>query len=193
MQLINIEYKNIIRGEFAMKNIKNIVLSAFCLGLCFVLPFFTGQIPQIGRALAPMHIPVLICGLLCGWKYGLLIGFLAPLLRSYIIGMPQMYPTAMTMAFEMAAYGALSGTFVHLFPHKNRFIYLSLILSMFLGRIIWGISSYILLKAIGEPFPFSAFIAGAFIHAIPGIICHILLIPPIVIGVKKTLFSNESL
>lgn len=168
-----------------MKKSKKTVISAICLGLCYLLPFFTGQIPQIGRALAPMHIPVLVCGFLCGWKYGLAVGFIAPLLRSATAGMPPMYPTAIAMAFELAAYGAFSGIFSRIFPEKNRYIYLSLVLSMLSGRIVWGIVSFLLFGIAGKPFPFSAFLAGAFINAVPGIICHIVLIPPVVIAVRK--------
>ena len=62
-------------------NVKNLALSAMFIAIGQVLPFFTGQIPQIGNMLLPMHIPVLLCGLICGWKYGALVGFTTPLLR----------------------------------------------------------------------------------------------------------------
>lgn len=91
------------------KNVKNLCLSAVCLALCMILPFLTGQIPQIGNALSPMHIPVLMCGLLCGWPYGLLIGFIAPLLRFALFGMPPLMPAGLAMMFELATYGALAG------------------------------------------------------------------------------------
>ena len=94
-----------------MKNrsLKNLVLSAMFLAIGFVLPFFTGQIPAVGKMLLPMHIPVLLCGLICGWQWGLGVGFILPLLRSLLFSMPAMYPTAAAMAFEMAAYGAVIG------------------------------------------------------------------------------------
>lgn len=166
-------------------SIKKTITSGVCLALCFFLPFLTGQIPQIGSALAPMHIPVLICGLVCGWPYGLLVGLIAPILRSLTFGMPPLFPTATAMAFEMAAYGAFSGILYKLLPKKALFLYASLIGSMLLGRIVWGIATLILLGINGQSFTFSAFLAGAFTNAIPGIICHILLIPPIVMGLKK--------
>lgn len=74
-----------------------------------VLPFFTGQIPQIGNMLLPMHIPVLLCGLICGWQYGGMVGFILPLLRTMLFGMPVLYPTGIAMAFELAAYGLVIG------------------------------------------------------------------------------------
>lgn len=52
------------------EQIQNMVLSALLLAIGLVLPFLTGQIPEIGSALLPMHIPVLICGFICGWQWG---------------------------------------------------------------------------------------------------------------------------
>lgn len=165
---------------------KKTITSAICLALCLVLPFFTGQIPQIGKALAPMHIPVLLCGLVCGWQYGLLVGLIAPLLRTFTFGVPILFPTAITMTFEMAVYGAVSGLLVAKLPQKIHFLYLSLVAAMLAGRIVWGLASFILLGIAGQPFSFSAFLAGAFVNALPGIICHLLLIPPIVLGLRRT-------
>ena len=81
-----------------MKNNKKLVLSALFLAIALVLPFLTGQIPEIGSMLCPMHIPVLLCGFFCGWQYGLAVGFVAPLLRSFLFGVPYLYPMAVSMA-----------------------------------------------------------------------------------------------
>lgn len=172
------------------KNVKNLCLSAVCLALCMVLPFLTGQIPQIGSALSPMHIPVLMCGLLCGWPYGLAVGFIAPLLRFLLFGMPPLMPTGLAMMFELAAYGAISGLLLRLLPRKLPFLYVSLIGAMLGGRVIWGIARFILGLAVGPAFTLSAFLSGAFISAIPGIICHILLVPPVVVGVRRAVSSG---
>ena len=89
--------------------LKNLVLSAMFLAIGIVLPFFTGQIPQIGKMLLPMHLPVFLCGLICGWQYGLAVGLILPVMRSSIFFMPAMFPTAIAMSFELAAYGAVAG------------------------------------------------------------------------------------
>jgi len=170
-----------------MTNKKTLKLTyaALCLALAIVLPFLTGQIPQIGQALCPMHIPVLLCGFLCGWPWGLAIGFIAPLLRSVLFGMPPLFPTACAMAFELAAYGALSGLLYKLLPKKTGYIYVTLIAAMIGGRIVWGIARLIFAGIQGTGFTFAAFIAGAITGSIPGIILHIVLIPLIVIALKK--------
>ena len=171
-------------------SLKKVITAGVCLALCLLLPFLTGQIPQIGSALSPMHIPVLICGLACGWPYGLIVGLIAPLLRSLLFGMPPLFPTATAMAFELAAYGAISGLLYKILPKKIPFLYTSLIGAMLLGRIVWGLAMLVLLGITGQTFTFAAFIAGAFTNAIPGIICHILIIPPIVLGLKKAKLTD---
>ena len=72
--------------------LKNMALAALFLAIGLVLPFFTGQIPAVGKMLLPMHIPVLLCGLICGWQWGLGVGFVLPVLRSVLFSMPVMYP-----------------------------------------------------------------------------------------------------
>jgi thiamine transporter ThiT len=64
-----------------------LVTASLFLALALVLPLLTGQLQQLGAKLLPMHIPVLLCGFICGWQYGLVVGFTAPLLRSAIFGM----------------------------------------------------------------------------------------------------------
>ena len=160
--------------------VRRITYSALCLALAMVLPFLTGQIPQIGSALCPMHIPVLLCGFLCGWPWGLAIGFIAPLLRSVVFGMPVMIPGAVAMAFELATYGAVSGFLYRKFPKTIPGIYAALLIAMISGRVVWGIARLILAGLQGNGFTFAMFLSGAITTAIPGIIVHLILIPVIV-------------
>ena len=156
----------------------------FAVGL--VLPFLVGQIPQIGSMLCPMHIPVLLCGLILGWKYGLAVGFLLPLVRSLLFGMPAIFPNAVSMAFELAAYGAVAG-FVYFKKQYFclRSCYVALITAMIAGRAVWGLTRYVLL-AFGVPFTFEIFMTAAFLNAIPGIIVQLILIPLIMVALGKT-------
>ena len=165
--------------------IKNLTASAVCLALCILLPYLTGQIQTIGVALAPMHIPVLLCGFICGPAYAAVVGIIAPLLRFAIAGMPPIMPMGTAMCFELAVYGIATGLLFKLFPKKPLFIYASLIVAMLLGRIVWGIAMLILTGVVGAPFTWYMFIAGAFINAVPGIILHIVLIPIIVLALQK--------
>ena len=162
------------------KQTLKMVLSAFFLALAYVMPFLTGQIPEVGAMLCPLHIPVLLCGFICGGPWGLVVGFIAPLLRSFTLGMPPLFPTAVCMAFELAAYGAIAGWMHKLLPRKKPYIYVSLIVAMIIGRIIWGLAMLLCLGISGGSFTLTAFIAGAFTNAIPGIIVQIVLIPILV-------------
>ena len=155
-------------------------LAALFLALAYVMPFLTGQIPEIGSMLCPMHIPVLLCGFICGWPWGLAVGLIAPIFRSLTLGMPPLFPTALCMAFELAAYGLVAGLMHKILPKKKVYIYCSLISSMVLGRLVWGVMMYICMGIRGGSFTLSAFLSGAIINAVPGIILQIILVPLLV-------------
>lgn len=166
-------------------HIKRLVLSAMFLALCLLLPFVTGQIQKFGQMLAPMHIPVLLCGIVCGPIWGAAVGFIAPLLRYMLFGMPIIYPMGISMAFELATYGLVIGLLYMALNKKSWGSMVSLIGAMICGRAVWGIARLVLAGLKSTPFTLEMFIAGAFTTAIPGIICQILLIPLIVALLKK--------
>lgn len=161
------------------------VLSAMFLALALVLPFLTGQIPQVGNALCPMHIPVLLCGFFCGPWYALMVGFVSPLLRFLLFSMPPLMPTGLAMSFELAAYGAFSGLLYKLLPKKKPYIYISLCGAMALGRIVWGVARAALYGLGKSEFGWALFVSGAITSAIPGIVLQILLIPVLVMALEK--------
>lgn len=165
---------------------QKLVLSAACLALAYVLPFLTGNIPYVGSMLLPMHLPVLLCGFLCGGPYGLLVGFLSPLLRAALVGMPSLFPTAIAMAFELATYGFVCGILSKKAIHSLKGVYLSLIVAMIAGRIVWGLVRLSLTFLNDSTFPISAFFAGAFTKAIPGIILQLILVPAVVLALRRS-------
>lgn len=176
------------------RGIRKLVLSAMFMAIGLVLPFITGQIQQIGNMLLPMHIPVLLCGLICGWQYGAIVGFILPLLRYALFGMPPIFPTGVSMTFELAAYGAVIGLMMQWLSRKNTTgngknyvlnLYLALIGAMLAGRIVWGLVRFILAQATMQPFTLEMFMAGAFLTAIPGIIVQLVLIPGIMAALKR--------
>ena len=229
------------------KNVKNLTLSAMFIALGLVLPLITGEIQQIGNMLLPMHIPVLLCGFICGWAWGGLVGTVLPPLRFLIFGMPPIYPTAVAMAFELCAYGVFTGLIYAEFKkrgtarsgrltHVNSAkigaeiiansgaeistengaenesdtvnndaenegvenkktakkpanivaIYVSLISAMLIGRVVWGVVTWILYGAEGEAFTFSMFLSSAFLEAVPGIILQLVLIPAVMVALQKS-------
>ena len=167
------------------KNVREMVTAAVCLALCLLLPFLTGQIPQWGNMLSPMHIPVLLCGLLCGWPYATLVGFIAPALRFALFGMPPIMPTGAAMMVELAVYGLSASLLRRALPRRPAYLYVSLILAMLLGRVAWGAARLALAGLNNGVFTFAEFHAGAFTSAIPGIICHILIIPPLAMALER--------
>ena len=165
--------------------IKKLTLSAMFLAIAFVLPFLTGQIQQIGSMLCPMHIPVLLCGFFCGAPWGICVGIIAPLLRSVTLGMPLMFPAAFCMAFELGTYGFIAGLLYNKLPKRKIYVYISLISAMIIGRLVWGTIMFACMGFDTAKFGLSAFLAGAVLNAVPGIIIQIILVPIIVIALEK--------
>ncbi len=165
--------------------IRKLSYSALCLAVAMVLPFLTGQIPEVGSMLCPMHIPALLCGFLCGWPWGMAVGFMAPLLRFAMFSMPPIYPVGIAMAFELAAYGGVAGVMYHLFCKNAKGIYISLVSAMVAGRIVWGAVRVVIAGLSGTEFPVAMFISGAVTTAIPGIVLQLVVVPAIIIAMDK--------
>ena len=167
--------------------LKNMVLTALFLAIGLVLPFFTGQIPAVGRMLLPMHIPVLLCGLICSWQWGLGLGLVLPVLRSLLFGMPVMFPTAVAMAFELGTYGMVIGW---LYARSRwqciRALYKCLIPAMLAGRLVWGAVMVLLMGLSGSVFTWELFLGGAVLNSLPGIALQLVLIPAVMVLLDRT-------
>lgn len=169
-------------------SIQKLILSALFMAIGIILPFVTMQIPTIGNMLCPMHIPVLLCGFLCGGPYGLAVGFLTPLVRGVLTGFPALFPNGTAMAFELAVYGGLTGVMFEKVRKKMSelpALYVTLITAMVAGRIVWGLVSWLLFWMAGNAFTWQIFFAQAFVNAIPGIAIQLVLIPAIVRSLQK--------
>ncbi len=169
------------------------VIAALMLALCLVLPFLTGQIPQFGNMMLPMHIPVLLCGFFCGPIISLIVGAIAPLLRFALFGMPPIFPTGVAMMFELAAYGFVAALLYQKFGKGLKNIYISLIGAMVIGRIVWGVVRFLIAKLIlGVDFGFGVFMSGAILTAWPGIILQLVIIPIIVLALEKSKLTSNN-
>lgn len=165
--------------------LKKIILSALFLSLAYLLPFFIGNIPRIGKALCPMHIPIFLCGFICGPSAGLIIGFTAPILRSLTVGQPLFFPMGISMAFELSTYGLLSGLLYRILPKKKISILISLISAMIAGRLVWGTARLICVGLDTTKFNFTIFWIDSVVTAIPGIIVQITVVPALIILCEK--------
>ena len=176
--------------------VRKLTYAALFLALAMLMPFVAGRIPDIGKRLSLMHVPVLLCGFLCGWPWGLAVGFTAPLMSSLVSGMPALFPDAVVMAFELAAYGCAAGLLYRLFPRKKWSIYAVLIIAMLAGRIVYGIVYLVLLKTglavIGESLLHFVWIR-AFVKPFPGIILHLVLVPVLVMALERAGLSLNRL
>ena len=168
--------------------IRKMTCAAMLLALAVLMPKVAGLIPEIGKTLNLMHIPVLLCGFLCGWPWGLAVGGAAPLLSFLHNGMPKLYPDATVMSFELAAYGCAAGLLYRLLRRKKGGIYIALILAMIAGRLVYGIVYFFLLKlglaAIGEALPAYVW-ARTVLKPWPGIALQIVVVPVLVRALER--------
>ena len=167
------------------------VLSGVFLALALALPFLTAGNPQLGNVFLLMHIPVLLCGFLCGGNWGLLCGFLAPLIRSLLFGAPKLFPTACSMALELAVYGLVCGWLYNRLPQKPFNLYICLAGALLLGRAASGIASAFFYGMAGVPYSFEIFMTAAFVTALPGIAIQFVLVPPITLITEKCITKSR--
>jgi len=172
--------------------VRKLTASAVCLALCVLLPFLSGNNPQLGSILGLMHIPVLLCGFAAGHVYAAMTGFIAPLLRFLLFQSPPFaplpylpVPPGIAMMFELAVYGLVAGLLYNKLPKKTLYLYVSLITAMLSGRLVWGAAMLIISPFYDSSFTWAVFTAGAFVVALPGIILHIIIVPVIVIALQK--------
>lgn len=162
----------------------NMVATALCIALGVVLPIASHMIPGGGTVFLPMHIPVLLCGLIVGWQYGFICGIVTPILSHLVSGMPiAAYLPAMVC--ELAAYGLIAGLMATYFRVKNSAvsIYIQLIVAMVIGRVVYGLVNMLIFQ-VGA-YSWEIFISAAFITGIPGIILQLVILPPLILLLKK--------
>lgn len=166
-----------------MSNTKKMIYSALMIAVGIILPLALHSIPNSGSILLPMHIPVLIAGIVCGFPYGLICGIVTPLLSSMLTGMP---PAVFlpSMICELAGYGIVSSLLMRI-SVKNTYakIYVSLLGAMLTGRIVYGILNS-LIFSVGS-YSMQIWLTSAFVTSLPGIAIQIIVIPALVIALQK--------
>ena len=168
-----------------LSSMKRISLCAMCVALCYVLPIAFHAI-GLGSVLSPMHIPVLLCGLVCGGGYGLICGILGPVLSSLISGMPPMM-MLLRMIPELCVYG-LAGGLAMRFIRTGRAaldVYIALVIAMIAGRIVGGIASAIFYTVTSGVYSLALWATSYFVEALPGIAAHLILVPILVFTLSK--------
>ena len=163
----------------AMTATKRLVLTAVSLALCVVLPMAFHAVPNGGKVMLPMHIPVLLCGLICDAPYGAVCGLLGPLLSSVLTGMPVAAMTP-SMMVECAAYGLVAGLLLHFVRTGKVYgdLYISLLGAMLVGRLVSGATKALFFMA--GKYTMQAWIAASFVTALPGILLQLAVVPSIV-------------
>lgn len=162
-----------------MSNVKSMVMTAMCIALGVVLPIAFHGVENAGSVFCPMHIPVLICGLICGWQYGLVCGIATPVISSLLTGMP---PVAIlpAMIVELAVYGLVSSLMMKVVKTQKPYadLYISLAVAMLAGRVASGIAKALIF--VGGDYTIAAWATASFVTAFPAIVIQLLIIPNLV-------------
>ena len=166
-----------------MRQVKKLVFAAVCAAFCLVLPMAFHPIPNSGSIFLPMHIPVLLCGLICGWPYGLACGLVGPAISSMVTGMP---PAAMlpSMMVECGTYGLVTGLMMKYVRTGRPYgdLYISMITAMVLGRVVSGFAKALVFSPGTGAF---AWVSTSLITGIPGICIQLVLMPTVVFALTR--------
>ncbi len=167
-------------------SIRQICITGICIALCYVFPLAFHAV-GLGKALLPMHVPVLLCGMLCGGVYGMICGIAGPVLSSALTGMPS--PAALvSMAPELAVYGLASGIAYRLVQTKHPIadLYISLIGAMVLGRIVKALIHALFYLGSASGPSLLSWVGSDLAGTVPGIICHLVIIPALIVALERT-------
>lgn len=168
-----------------MSSVKRASICAMCIALCYVLPLAFHALAA-GSMLSPMHIPVLLCGIICGPGYGAFCGVAGPVLSSVLSGMPS--ATALiAMVPELLTYGFVCGLLMKLIHTKNLMldIYISMIPAMILGRLVGGAADAMFYLGTTGEYSVSVFISSYLAGSLPGIVVQLILVPALTFTLEK--------
>ncbi len=176
--------------RFTMTKTKRLIFAGLCVAIGVVLPIAFHSVANAGSIFLPMHIPVFLCGLVCGWPFGLACGVLAPLLSTLFTGMPPMAYLP-SMLCELAVYGFVSGLLMRYIQTGKLTLdlYLSLIAAMLAGRFVFGLLNALIFRAGSYSLPI--WMTASFVTALPGIIIQLAILPVLVLSLKKTKLISE--
>jgi len=163
-----------------MSSVKRATICSFCIALCYVLPLAFHAL-GVGSAFSPMHIPVLLCGLLCGWPYGLFCGVAGPVISSLLSGMP----TAAQLVYfipELAAYGFFAGLlFARIRTGRlYRDVYLALLPAMLLGRVLGGAAHALFFLSTARTYSLALWAGAYLVGTLPGAAAQMVVLPLLV-------------
>lgn len=174
-----------------MTSIRKITATAILIAMCTILPMAFHLIGA-GSTFAPMHIPVLLCGLICGGWYGLACGVIGPVISSILTGMPA--PTILvSMIPELITYGVITGLLMRV-VRTGKFtadLYVSMVVAMLAGRIVGGIAKALFYLGTGSAYSLGLWASGYFVTSLPGIIVHLVLVPVLMLALKRAKLIPE--
>ena len=170
-----------------MTHLRKIVITAMLIAVGVVLPLAFHSIPRAGSILLPMHIPVLLAGLICGPFFGLVSGLITPLLSSITTGMPPAGFVVYSMMIELSIYGLVAGIAMRLI-HTGRSsfdLYISLGAALIVGRVVAGIAQALVFFSGEGGYTIMLWVTSYFVTSLPGLVIQILFVPSMVMALER--------
>jgi len=136
--------------------------------------------PSVGPTVLPLFFFVLLSGVFLGWRAGVLVGLLTPLISYGFSGMPvvQLMPSIIS---QSVVYGLAAGL---LYKHLRCGLIISLVGANVAGRL----AAFFLMAQIAD-LEYSMHLEWSALQTgWPGIILQLLLLPPIVLFLEKGFF-----
>ena len=176
------------------QSLRRLVIGAMLIAAALVLPMFLGNVQLFMQGVSPMHIPALIAGLTLGPWWGAAVSFIMPLLRGLLFGMPPLMPTGLCMAFELAAYGLITGLLYPIFVRrfgKNHVpaILITMLIAMVAGRCVGGVAQALISLGRGGSYGLQAFVTAYFVKTAVGAVLHLIVVPVIVLALEGAKLS----
>ena len=167
-----------------MSSVKKSTLCALCIALCIVLPVAFHAL-GVGAVFLPMHIPVFLCALTCGWAYGMFCGAAGCALSSLLTGMPTVTGLP-AMAAELAIYGLITGLLYRFIRTKNAYadLLISVIAAMILGRVAAGAINA-LIFARGVTYSLAMWVSAYLFTSWPGTVLILISVPALIAALMR--------
>lgn len=156
---------------------KYYIFSSVFVASAVFFPWLTHQFHIAGQIYLPMHFFVMTAGFLFGWKTGLLVGIISPLVSYSLTQMP-VIALLPQVVLELAVYGLAIG----ILRERNFNIWASLFSAMILGRL----ARILFIMAFVPQMDPIKFIQIGW----PGIVLQVVLIPLVVYLCAKVLKNS---
>lgn len=175
---------------FGLKLTVKTVIALAVVALAVALPQLAHLAigPGAGIKFLPMYLPVIIGGCMLGWRFGAAVGMASPLV-SYLLtsAVGTAMPAASRLPFmmlELCVFAAVCGMFSKKIAENSLIALPAVLCAQICGRSVFLVSVMLFGKSASLT---AGIVLGQIKSGIPGLVCQAVIIPLVVVGLKKLL------